>query len=220
MNRKGLYILLLLISLLFIVGCFALKSIGEAFGTKCEHIRNWHIGEYKITKYRCLGWAGPWYNNHYLYKEGKQISQTAHVADTCTIVFVIERCLCLKFSICDSTVSELTPQKKKLASDFIDSVHMMNTAQNLLKALSRKEITVFVNKWNTAPVTDFRPYQDPFYPATTYIIKVFSQGQVKIFETCGFMIKDNESWVYSFLEPGEDRAADKFGQMWDEIGKE
>lgn len=199
---------------------FAIKLIGEAFGAECEQVGYWRIEGYEVKKDRCIGWAGPHYNRHYLYEEGKQISNVAHTTNTCTMVFVIEKGLCLQISICDSTISRLTPQKKKLEVDFIDSVHMINTTQNLLKTLSKKEIDKFADKWNTAPVTDYRPYKNPFYPSSSYIIKVFSQGQVRVFETSGFMIKDEESWVYSFLEPGEGRETKKFEQMWNEIGKE
>jgi len=216
--RKGLKITMVIISVLLglivIGGYVALNIIGEAFRADCEESTSWTINEYKIQELKCLGLAGPHYYPLDLYRKGKKLSAGGYKTDSCTIRFIPANDVYLRFNICENTLVELRPQKILLALDKIDSVIIHRTENDQFKKLNNKQVEEFVNKWNQAPVFDFRDNEKPFYPKSSYFVFVYADSKVRKFETGGFMIKDTDNWSYNFLDKGEDTGYKKFDEMW------
>ncbi len=219
--NKGLKISLIVISIIIVFaligGYVALKIFEEAFGTDCEESNRWTVESYEIQEYRCLGWAGPYYYSLYLYEHGKEIAGNGHKLDSCTIRFIPRKDLYLKFNTCSKQVTKLTPDKKLLDLNKIDSIVMVNIELKQTKTLTLENIQKFVRKWNKAPVFDFRDNDNSFYPNSAYNFKVYHNGHERSFETGSFMIKDNDNWSYTFLEKGEETSNQKFDEIWNEI---
>ena len=214
---KKFKITLIIVAVLIAGGYYMLKIFGEAFGADCEKSQNWTFKNYTIEEYKCLGWAGPPYYPLYLYKNGKEIMGTGHKLDSCTIRFISQKDLYLKFNICNNQVTELSPQKKLLELNQVDSIIMINIEQNKSKRLEKKDMRQFIQKWNKAPVFDFRDNENPFYPNSSYTLKVYVAGNLREFETGNFMIKDEDNWSYNFLEPREETNVKKFDDMWNKL---
>lgn len=195
-------------------GYVALRIFGDAYGTNCQRSSNWTIGNYKIQEYKCLGWAGPSYYTYNLSRHNEEIGEGGHKIDSCTIGFIQASDIYLKFNICNNTVVELRPQKIPLVLAMIDSVLIHRTENNHLRKLEQSEMEEFVTKWNQAPVFDFRDNEKPFYPSSSYFVFVYSDGNVRKFETGNFMIKDSYNWSYNFLEKDEKVGYEKFDKMW------
>jgi len=104
MVKKVVYTLLVLISILLGGGYLVLNILGDAFGAECNKTNSWNLEEYKVEKYRCLGWAGPPYYNAYLYKEGIQVSKNTISLNECCITFTLEDSTCLEFDLCRDTL--------------------------------------------------------------------------------------------------------------------
>lgn len=203
--------------MIFIGGHFALKFFGEAFGADCEKSNSWTVGEYEIQEYKCIGWAGPYYYPLYLYKNDEELSENGKKLDSCTMHFKIRDNLYIKIDICNNRITQLEPQKKLLDFNKIDSIIMFNIDLNEEKVLKTDDIKNFVQKWNNAPVYGIRDYKNPFYPNSSFIFKVYTTDSLIQFETGNWLIKDNENWVYSFLEPGEKTSENKFDRIWNKI---
>jgi len=198
-------------------GYIFLKNFGEAFGEDCKKTKSWTIGEYQIQEYKCIGWAGPYYNKFYFNKNGLKTGERGYQFDSCTIRFCPRNDLCLNFNICDNQLTELNPKKKLLRFSEIDSVLMFNNESDKTKKLTSAEIDDFVKRWNSASVFDFRDNEKPFYPKSSYLIKVFICGKIREFETGKSMIKDHENWTYNFLESNEKVGTKKFDEIWNSL---
>jgi len=218
--NKGLKIILIIIAgvVTIIIGALyvTLYTIREAYGSDCENSRQWTVNTYTIQEEKCLGWAGPHYYPLSLIENGTAIANNGHQIDSCIIRFIPDNDLYIELNICSKQVTELRPKKIALPSS-IDSIIMYNTKLKQSKKLTKEAESVFVHQWNKAQVHDFRDNNNPFYPNTLYVIKVFSKTKVRKFETGNFMIKDEDHWSYNFLEGDEDTSVKKFDEFWNEI---
>lgn len=194
-----------------------MEFFGEAFGTDCEKSKSWTVNDYKIQEYKCLGWAGPHYYPLYLYDNEKKISENGYKIDSCLIRFKPQKDLVFVFNICDNQLTELKPEKKTLRISEIDSVVMLKIEIGENKKLTREEIKEFVERWNNAPVFDYRDNKNPFYPNSSYFIKVFCNNDIREFETGNFIIKDSDNWTYNFLESIDETRTIKFDEMWERL---
>ncbi len=221
MNKSSkffLYTFLVLLLLLFVGGYFVLKILGDAFGEKCEEVNSWNIQNYEIKKLSCIGWAGPPYYPHYLYKNGEEIARSTRIIDSCNVTFRSKKDLVLLFNSCTKEIKEVRPSKTNLIIPNIDSIIMTRVFTDSSKVLSKRAIKFFVNKWNTSPVYDYRNNKKPFYSGPSYLFRVYTKTDIRVFETDDFIIKDTgNNWTYSFLDEGEDFKTKKFGEMWNEF---
>lgn len=106
--KKFIFYALTIISItvvVLVVGYFIFMSVFvSAYKTDCKKHRQWKIGDYKVSEYKCLGWAGPHYYQFFLYKGGEKISVSGSKLDSCTVEFKLSEASSIKFNICNNRV--------------------------------------------------------------------------------------------------------------------
>ena len=182
--------------------------------TKCEEIKNWKIGDYKIVKSKCLGPAGPHYYPLSLYKDNKFLGENGFQKDTCTTTFQADNDLYLIFDICQNTVVEIKPQKKQIDLTSVDSVQIYSNTLNQTKLLAKSQLQKFIKDWNNSKVSDYRSghIDSVFYPTFQYKLIVYSGTNTKEFLGGNYLISDRTNWTY-YINGKED--INYFNKLWD-----
>jgi hypothetical protein len=181
--------------------------------TKCEDVKEWKIGEYKIVKSDCLGPAGPHYYPLSLYKDKTFLGGTGYQDDSCTITFQPRSSNYFIFNICNNSFTEIKPDKKVIDIKSIDSVQIFSNTYKQTKLLSAKQISSFIEDWNTSSVSDYRKgnVDSVFFPTFEYKIIVWSGTGKSEFLCFNHLISNRTHWTY-YINQKEDTAY--FDKLW------
>ena len=199
MDKKfkiNLAIVLIFITLIIIGANMVFRFLGGAFSPTCEKSEHWSIAEYKIQRYQCLGWAGPYYYPACLIKNGKIIDENKYIRDSCFFKFRPKEDLYLNFNICNKSLTEIQANKQKLDIEKISRIYIKDLNSGLTKNLERKAIKKFINDWNRSKISDHCERDPIFYPAIRFELYVSSEGDEIKFNGFKNLIADESNWVY------------------------
>lgn len=204
-----------LILLIMIGGYSVMKIFSKAFGAKCEKIETTEIGEYKLTKSKCLGWAGPYYYPVDVYKSGKLISASFIQEDSCKQYYSSGKEKILVFDFCNDKIIEKLPIKDSILVLNVDSIRIIKMSSLNDRKLTQEEIIDFSNRWNSAIPDGATKMNMEYYPEPKYLIEIFEKNKIRKFKTSHMSIQEKDDfWSYSFLEKNEPRTTQKFDDIF------
>jgi len=200
----------------YILTVLTLTTLTSCFDSsrKCESVQEWEVREYKIIKSKCPDLVLAYYYSYDIY-EDKQKKGNVKQIDSCTYGWQATNENYLILNICNKTTIEITPTKKILKLNTIDSMTIFSNEHNEIKRLSRRQIETFVNDWNNSKV---RNYEDisldsvfSRFPAYQYKLTVFESGTERHFFGYNYLILDTSKWQYII---DKNQKLDYFHSYW------
>tara|TARA_R110001592_G_scaffold9723_1_gene51432 strand:+ start:2508 stop:2900 length:393 start_codon:yes stop_codon:yes gene_type:complete len=104
---KKLILTIVGLTTLIILGWYLFLGLIAAFKNNCEITGKWEIGEYEIIKQSCIGFAGPPWNEVYLYQDNKIVDKILNKSDSCIVKFQNSTGDSLQFDLCDHKMTKL-----------------------------------------------------------------------------------------------------------------
>ena len=202
--------------IIYIFTVLTLTTFTSCFDSsrKCESVQEWEVSEYKIIKLKCPDLVLANYYAYDIYEDNQKKGNVKQI-DSCTFGFQATNENYLMLNICDKTTKEITPSKKILEINTIDSITIFSNEHNEIKRLSKRHVETFVNDWNNSKV---RNYEDisldsvfSRFPAYQYKLTVFESGTERHFFGYNYLILDTSKWQYVM---NENQKLDYFHSYW------
>lgn len=183
---------------------------------KCEPVQEWKVDEYKIVKSKCPDLVLAFYYAYDVYKDGQRKGNAGPI-DSCLYGWQATNKKYIKFNVCDSKITEITPTKRPLNLTIIDSITIFSNELNESKKLSKKQMKTFVRDWNESKVRDYKTISldsvFSTFPAYQYKFTVFESGSKQTFFGYNYLILDSSKWQYIM---NKRQKLDYFHSYWNE----
>jgi|GEM_PF-3520134 len=181
---------------------------------KCESVQEWEIREYKIIKSKCPDLVLAYYYSYDIYEDNQKKGNVTQI-DSCTFGWQATNEKYLMLDICNKSTKEITPTKKILKINTIDSITIFSNEHNEIKRLSKRQIENFVNDWNNSKVRNYEEISlDSVFsrfPAYQYKLTVFESGTERHFFGYNYLILDTSKWQYVM---NKNQKLDYFHSYW------